>query len=154
MIERINLTNEDILEQLWRLQHAAYRVEAQLIGFEQIPPLLETMETLRKCEELFIGYFINEELAGSISYVQDHDRELVTICRMMVDPGFFRQGIAEQLLRQVEKEVPSKLYEVATGTKNLPAIHLYEKLGFMKKGLVEVAPRVFLTEFIKSRMST
>lgn len=154
MIERINLTNEDILEQLWQLQHAAYRVEAQLIGFEQIPPLLETLETLRQCEELFIGYFINEELSGAISYVQDHNREIVTICRMMVHPSFFRQGIAEKLLRHVEKEVPSQGYEVSTGTKNLPAIHLYEKLGFMKQRIYEVAPTVFLTEFTKSRISS
>lgn len=52
-IVKLDLQDEDTLRSLWSLQHKAYRLEAELIGFDSIPPLLETRDTLRSCGEDF-----------------------------------------------------------------------------------------------------
>lgn len=83
-------TNEEILH-LLALQIASYRVEADLIGFEDIPPLKDGIQSIREAEETFYGYYVQEEnerkLVGAISYSREGC--VVTICRMMVHPHFF-----------------------------------------------------------------
>ena len=55
-IQRINLHDATILNKTWHLQQEAYKVEAQIIGFDQIPPLLETRKQLQGVDEIFYGY--------------------------------------------------------------------------------------------------
>ena len=53
------------------------------------------------------------------------------IHRLIVHPNHFRRGIAQHLLEFVLKlELNAKSYIVQTGALNLPAIGLYQKLGF------------------------
>lgn len=147
MIKELSLEDRDTVQQIWSLQHMAYPLEAELIGFSEIPPLLDTFETIRASGETFIGY-INEEgdLIGAIAVEPEVDQ--VTISRMMVHPGHFRKGIAGSLIRHVlecYKEAP--MFTVSTGTLNTPAVTLYEKFGFVRDHAFEVAPGVELTEF-------
>ncbi|QOT10147.1 GNAT family N-acetyltransferase [Paenibacillus sp. JNUCC32] len=147
MIKELSLEDRDTVQQIWSLQHMAYPLEAELIGFSEIPPLLDTFETIRASGETFIGY-INEEgdLIGAIAVEPEVDQ--VTISRMMVHPGHFRKGIAGSLIRHVlecYKEAP--MFTVSTGTRNTPAVTLYEKFGFVRDHAFEVAPGVELTEF-------
>lgn len=55
MVTLCSLEDDDIVSQIWRLQHVAYRLEAELIGFDEIPPLMDTLDTLRSCGESFMG---------------------------------------------------------------------------------------------------
>ncbi len=147
MIKELSLEDRDTVQQVWSLQHMAYPLEAELIGFSEIPPLLDTFETIRASGETFFGY-INEEgdLVGAIAVEPEEDQ--VTISRMMVHPGHFRKGIAGSLIRHVlesYKEAP--MFTVSTGTRNTPAVTLYEKFGFVRDHAFEVAPGVELTEF-------
>lgn len=147
MITRLSLEDRDTVQQIWSLQHMAYPLEAELIGFSEIPPLLDTFETLRECGETFYGYIDHDgELIGAIAV--EPEPLQVTISRMMVHPGHFRKGIAGSLVRHVLDsygEVP--LFIVSTGTRNTPAVALYEKFGFVRDHAFEVAPGVELTEF-------
>ena len=135
MIKELSLEDRDTVQQVWSLQHMAYPLEAELIGFSEIPPLLDTFETIRASGETFFGY-INEE------------GDQVTISRMMVHPGHFRKGIAGSLIRHVlECYQEAPMFTVSTGTRNTPAVTLYEKFGFVRDHAFEVAPGVELTEF-------
>lgn len=129
-IERLDLRDRDTAEELWSLQHAAYRIEASLIGVADLPPLRETIGDLQACGETFWGLRTPEgQLAGALA--TEREGEKTIICRMMVHPAFFRQGIGHRLLSRVMAEhSPNGLWEVTAEIRNRPAIALYEKNGF------------------------
>ncbi|OCT14693.1 hypothetical protein A8709_10910 [Paenibacillus pectinilyticus] len=144
-------TNEEILT-LLALQIASYRVEAELIGFEDIPPLKDGIMSIREAKETFYGFYVEEQgtskLAGAISF--EREGCIVTICRMMVHPDFFRRGIASALLQHILNDQEQKgatRFIVSTGSANAPAISLYERFGFMTRRVFTVPPGVCLTTF-------
>lgn len=150
-ITRLDLQDQSIVSELWSLQHKAYRLEAELIGFQEIPPLLETREMLSRAQEDFYGCFDDdEELAGAIAVVEESPGTL-TVTRMMVSPEHFRQGIAGSLLEFIFTANPGiEQFIVSTGKLNTPAVSLYTKYGFIPAGSEEVAPGVELIEFHRS----
>lgn len=148
MIAELNLQDRTVADELWLLQHTAYRLEAELIGFNEIPPLLETVDMLQNCGETFYACYGNDdELIGAVA-VQEETPGTLTVTRMMVHPGHFRQGIAGRLLRYVFTVYDGMgEFRVSTGSKNAPAVALYTKNGFIPCGRQEVAPGVELVEF-------
>lgn len=153
MIRSLSLENRDTVQQIWALQHMAYPLEGKLIGFTELPPLMDTFETISASGEAFYGVFNEEdELIGAIA-IEPEDNQ-VTISRMMVHPAHFRKGIAANLIRYVlDAYSNTSLFVVSTGTKNTPAVALYEKFGFTPVEAFEVAPGVELTEFHLSMMA-
>lgn len=153
MILNISLQDRDLMLEVWILQQMAYRLEADLIGFHDIPPLLDTIDSLQECGETFYGY-INEdmELIGAISVEQEWEDSL-TISRMMVHPNHFRRGVAGQLIQHVlDQYSEMRKFIVSTGMKNTPAVMLYQKYGFEPVQTCEIAPNVELTTFHLNRM--
>ncbi|MGZ0042882.1 GNAT family N-acetyltransferase [Paenibacillus ottowii] len=147
MVTLCSLEDDDIVGQIWRLQHVAYRLEAELIGFNEIPPLMDTLETLRSCGESFYGWLEDGELLGALA-VQSESSGSLTLTRMMVHPDHFRQGIADFLMKHVLNKYQSvPLFIVTTGTLNTPAVALYRKHGFRPVSAAEVAPGVELTTY-------
>jgi len=79
---------------------------------------------LQQCGERFFGYMKQGQLAGVISY--ERTKTAVHICRLMVDPGFFRQGIVSALSKFVcHKERDACNITVMTGSANTPALCFY-----------------------------
>ncbi|MDP4098096.1 GNAT family N-acetyltransferase [Paenibacillus sp. P96] len=154
MITALSLQDDYTLEQLWHLQHVAYRLEAEKIGFDKIPPLMDTLETLRACGEQFYGAIGEDgEIIGAIATETEQPGSLI-ITRMMVHPGHFRRGLAGSLIEHVvesHREVP--LFMVSTGTLNTPAVSLYQKYGFRPVAVQEIAPGVELTTFHLNNMN-
>ncbi|WP_306807290.1 GNAT family N-acetyltransferase [Mesobacillus jeotgali] len=130
------------------LQRKSYRIEADLIGTDEIPPLKETFEQLQNCGETFLGYYLDGRLAGAVSF--KIDREVMDIHRMMVDPDFFRRGIARKLIAYLEHQNFSEMI-VSTGAANTPAIKLYEKLGFVRQNNSAVGGGLVIANFKKRR---
>ncbi|CAM3030165.1 GNAT family N-acetyltransferase [Paenibacillus sediminis] len=153
MIIQLSLNDDDTVHQIWRLQHIAYRLEAELIGFKQIPPLLDTFDSIKQCGEQFFGCLSEDgELMGAIAVEQEEPNTL-TISRMMVHPDFFQKGIASSLLRYVFDTFSGvDRFIVSTGTRNIPAVNLYSKHGFIPVRRNEVAPGVELTTFYRDSM--
>ncbi len=149
MIKRIYPEDPVTLEQLYRLQQASYPFEAEIIGYEKLPPLLETKLQLKECGESFYGYYENDRLAGILSY-QLKD-QILDICRVAVHPDYFRKGIAGALLEKVLLSSNYIKAIVCTGQKNLPAVQLYRKHGFQKIKDIEIADGIYLTEFELTR---
>lgn len=129
----LDINQSDTAEEVWALQHPAYRLEAALIGVADLPPLRDTIESLQACRETFWGYRNEEgELSGAISYEQDRDGRY-TLCRLMVHPNYIRQGIGSLLLEHLLSELPKpSLCSVTAEVRNLPAIALYERYGFIR----------------------
>jgi len=86
---RLDLSDPDTLRRLRDLQRASYAVEAELIGFDGIPALHESLEELRDCGESFLGLDDETGLAGAVSWVRLQDGTL-DICRLMVHPRAHR----------------------------------------------------------------
>ncbi|WP_322924907.1 GNAT family N-acetyltransferase [Paenibacillus campi] len=148
MIRQCSLQDDDIVRQIWGLQHIAYRIEAELIGAKELPPLLDTLESLRRCGETFYAEFDEDDEIKGVVAVECERPGTLTISRMMVHPTYARQGIGSQLLEHVFSRYPDvPLYIVATGTRNEPAVKLYRKQGFEPIEAFEVTPGVELTTF-------
>jgi len=145
---KLDLQDELTINELWTLQHKAYRLEAQLIGFKDIPPLMETRDMLRRSLETFYGCLSEDgEIMGAVA-TQEESPGKLTITRMMVDPEHFRKGIAGSLLNYVfDRYDHMEQFIVSTGKLNTPAVSLYRKHGFIEAGIEEVAPGVELIEF-------
>jgi ribosomal protein S18 acetylase RimI-like enzyme len=147
MIKVLDHTDLRIAEDIVRIQRASYIVEAKLIDFMQIPPLLELPQDIIGSEETYYGYYVEDVLAGIISYTIEKD--FLDICKVAIHPDFFKRGIATQLIRFVEQAEGIKNIIVSTGLKNSPAVNLYTSLGFVKTHECEVAQGVFIVKFEK-----
>lgn len=148
MIRAIDLTDTQEVLEFLTLQQAAYRVEAELIGFEEIPPLFDSPLSLKESGESFFGYYEDGKLEGAAACKQN-PKEL-TVSRMMVHPACFRLGIASKLLKHLEQfALPGMKIIVFTGTKNTPAVQLYDKHGYQPFRTQLVAPGITLTQFQK-----
>ncbi|RUQ26655.1 GNAT family N-acetyltransferase [Peribacillus cavernae] len=147
MLRKVDLQNLSLANELYTVQQKSYTIEAELIGFLDIPPLKETFDELLSCQEEFIGYFIDEKLVGAVSYSLED--ETVHICRLIVDPAHFRKGIAQKLLAHLQNEGSPERMIVSTGKDNHPAISLYLKNGFKLIRDIEAAPGFYLSLFEK-----
>lgn len=148
MIKKLDLKNIETAEQVLEIQFASYKIEADIIGFYDIPTLKDSVYSLKLCDEVFYGYYLEGRLAGIISYkICDN---ILDIHRVAVHPDFFRRGIAGELISLVEK-LDSNIEKiiVCTGKDNLPAVKLYLKNGFQKKKDIEADKNFYLTEFQK-----
>lgn len=148
MIRVFPTTSREAATRMWQLQQAAYRVEAELIGWDDLPPLRETVEQLMESEETFVAYIEEGELAGALSYQKRGDQ--LDIYKMIVDPKHFRKGIARQLLIHLETIYADvKTIVVSTGARNEPAVQLYLRQGYESAGTKEVAQGLELAFFRK-----
>ncbi|MET8508735.1 GNAT family N-acetyltransferase [Streptomyces sp. NPDC004787] len=139
--------------QLWDLQPTSYAVEAQLIGFDGLPPLHESLEQLRACNESFLGVRDESILVGAVAWSRLPNGAL-DICRLVVHPVAHRRGVATMLLDALDSIEPAELAIVSTGTANLPAITLYRRRGFVPVGERQVAPGVTITDLERKNTST
>lgn len=148
MIKKLDLKDIKIAISVLQLQTASYKIEAELIGFHEIPPLKDTLDNLSECDEIFYGYFINDILAGIISYKINEN--ILDIHKVAVHPCFFKRGIAGKMISFIEKiESTINKVVVCTGKENLPAVNLYLKNCYQKVKDIEISKGIYLTEFEK-----
>jgi ribosomal protein S18 acetylase RimI-like enzyme len=112
------------------LQKPAYSVEAALIGYDQMPGLIESAHDVTQLNLTMLGAFEDGQLAGILGYVRTDD--LVDVDRVAVSITHFRRGIGRTLLDALhEREVTAKRFEVSTGAANPAAIALYGSAGYL-----------------------
>ncbi|RZT07858.1 acetyltransferase (GNAT) family protein [Kribbella sp. VKM Ac-2569] len=146
MITPLDLTDRALAERLLTIQHAAYAVEAELIGFDGIPPLQEDLDGLMSSTELWLGRYDGTHLVGAVAY-ELPDARTVEISRLIVDPAHARRGHGRALLDHLDRIEPRPVSLVSTGSANLPAVNLYKSRGYATVGEVEVAPGIYITQF-------
>lgn len=124
----LNIQDHSVARTLLTLQRRAYRAEADLIGFDRIPGLMEDLDGLLHCGEEFLGCFEGGQIVAAISWKRD--AHLVDIHRLVVDPVYTRKGLARRLLQSVLTIPGIKRVVVSTAGANTPACRLYESEGF------------------------
>ncbi|CAM4274190.1 acetyltransferase [Bacillus manliponensis] len=149
MIQKLNHTSSNVAKKILEIQIPAYKVEAKYIKTDAIPRLYDTVADIQNCDETFYGYWIQDDLAGFISFV--HQDNMTDIHRLVVSPNYFHQGIASLLLQHIFQLHPASNCIVQTGKKNIPAISLYKKHGFTQKQEFHVHNELVLIQLEKTK---
>lgn len=140
------------LPQILALQKSCYRQEAALYNDFEIPPLVQTIESIKADFErwVFLKIESNSHLIGSV-------RGLVAqgtckIGRLIVHQDFQNQGLGKRLMQAIENIDESvQRFELFTGHKSVKNLALYHKLGYVEFERKQVNPRltlVFLEKII------
>ena len=149
-VRPLDVRDPRVAAELLPLQRRSYRIEAELIGSDAIPPLHESLAELMACGEQFLGAFHGEVLVGAISYRIEGDT--LDIHRLVVDPSAFRRGIGRELVRAVQElETAPTHVVVQTGAANGPATTLYRQEGFAALDVFEPIPGLAIARFEKHR---
>lgn len=128
MIEKLQNNDTEISKKIFSVFQSSYSIEAKLLNASNFPPLKRPLENYINSSTVFFGYFKNQDLAGVIEI--DHNDEYTHINSLVVDPKYFRQGIASELIEFVFNKFDSNLFIVETGLANGPATNLYKNFGF------------------------
>jgi len=149
-IVELDIRNAETAEEVWALQHPAYRLEAALIGVADLPPLRDTVVTLQSCGESFLGFREEDgELVGALSYEREGPNGYA-ICRMMVHPDRLRRGIASKLIgRMLAGELSGAEWSVTAEVRNAPAIALYERFGFGRRETFSPIPGIEMARMVR-----
>lgn len=129
MITKLDNANRNIAIGIHDIFQCSYKIEAQLIGVTDFPPLSRHVENIVNSTTLFYGYSVDDCLAAVIE-INFEDKRL-EIDSLTVSPAYFRQGIADKLIRYVLEAFEFVEARVETAVVNKPAIRLYEKHGFI-----------------------
>ncbi|MEU7554131.1 GNAT family N-acetyltransferase [Streptomyces sp. NPDC044571] len=150
-VRPLDLADDATATAVHRIGRAAYAVEAQLIGFDGIPALRESLAELRRRPLHWRGAVAaGGELAGFLAW-EDEPGGSVCLDRLCVDPAWFRRGVASLLLRHLLTEaLPGRRITVTTGAANTPAVTLYERLGFTRGEDFSPAPGLVMASFTRA----
>jgi ribosomal protein S18 acetylase RimI-like enzyme len=128
MIEKLNNKNFDISKKIHSVFQVSYAAEAKLLNAIDFPPLKRTIDDFLNSSTEFYGFWKDKEIVAIIEI--ESDKSLTHIDSLVVDPRFFRQGIARKLIAFVLDSIDSKKFTVDTAVENIPACQLYKKFEF------------------------
>ena len=143
-------------EELLALQKLAYRSEAEIYHDFSLPPLVQTLEGMKKdfVNQLFLKAVTEEgRILGSVrAYAKEGT---CYIGRLIVHPDFQSQGIGTKLLNGMEGVFNTcQRFELFTGDQSERNLRLYQKLGykiFKNAKMTDQTTIVFLEKNSKTR---
>jgi len=122
---------ESDLEVILTLQKLAYRSEAERYNDFDLPPLHQTLVEIHAdfARMAFFKATSGERIVGSVrGYAKDGT---CYVGRLIVHPDVQGQGIGTRLMQTLEQHFSMvRRFELFTGHKSEPALHLYHKLGY------------------------
>jgi ribosomal protein S18 acetylase RimI-like enzyme len=130
MITKLDNSNEKIANHIFTIFQSSYKIEAQLIGTLDFPPLMRRAKDIENAKTQFYGFRENGCLAAVIEVIMED--KLLEINSLTVCPNYFRKGIANKLISYVLAVIDFSEAIVETAVDNLPAINLYKKHGFVE----------------------
>jgi ribosomal protein S18 acetylase RimI-like enzyme len=144
-VEHLDLSEPNTAAAVLQLQHEAYRIEADLIGSEDIPPLHESLGELARAPLQWLGV---REAGGGVEAALAYTAVdgIIDIDRLIVSPTRFRHGYGTALVAKLGQRAT---ITVSTGSANTPAHRFYEALGFRRTHDEEVTPGLFVTHFTR-----
>jgi ribosomal protein S18 acetylase RimI-like enzyme len=118
-------------EEILSLQKLAYQSEAEIYNDFSIPPLVQTLEEIKKDFgiQFLLKAVMDEKIIAS---VRAHTKEgTCYIGRLIVHPDFQNQGIGTKLMYEIEKIFSTcQRFELFTGARSERNLYLYQKLGY------------------------
>jgi len=128
------------------LQRAAYVTEAQIYGEPYLPPLVQTLEDLRRelATTLSLKATLGHRIVGAIRGRVEGDT--CHVGRLIVAPDLQNRGIGSSLLAAFEAQVADRVdrFELFTGSLSLANIRLYERFGYQELRRERMSSRVQL----------
>jgi ribosomal protein S18 acetylase RimI-like enzyme len=114
------------------VQRAAYAIEAELIGYPDLPPLHETLAGLQATAEEIWLCCEGDAVVGVVGL--EHGEDEMVIARLFVAPAYFRRGVGSALVAHALAlaQAAGRSVRVGTGARNAPALALYERFGFRR----------------------
>ena len=128
MIQRIEHRVREEANEIRRIFQISYKIEAQLLGAKNFPPLERPISAFEHCANEFFGFYEEEKLIAVIEMKKEENA--MHIQSLVVDPSHFRKGIARKLITFILNHFDSHQFTVETGENNPPARKLYEGFGF------------------------
>jgi ribosomal protein S18 acetylase RimI-like enzyme len=118
-------------EEILSLQKLAYQSEAEIYNDFNIPPLVQTLEEIKK--DFGIQFLLKAAMDEKIiASVRAHTKEgTCYIGRLIVHPDFQNWGIGTKLMYEIEKIFSTcQRFELFTGARSERNLYLYQKLGY------------------------
>ncbi len=112
------------------LQKTAYQSEAKRYNDYRLPPLIQTFDEILK--DFRKGHIKGCTFRSEVGSVRGYaENGTCYVGRLIVNPGFQKQGIGTKLMQHIENRFSdAKRYELFTGHKSEEALSLYKKLGY------------------------
>lgn len=121
------------LPEILDIQKSVFKEVARLMGKNELPPLMQTVEDLQN--ELQNGIILkciseDNRIIGSVRGTLDKEN-ICHIGKLIVDSNFQNKGIGASLMYEIEKYFPScEKFILFTGSETSNTVHLYKKLGY------------------------
>jgi len=115
-------------EEIRNVFQVSYKIEAQLLGARNFPPLSRSIQSFINSANAFYGFYTNKQLVAVLEMKKEQESMLIQ--SLVVHPDFFRRGIARKLIEFILQKSDSNQFAVETGKDNDPARKLYESFGF------------------------
>ena len=129
MISSLDHTLELNAKRIWRIFQRSYAIEAKILSVENFTPLERTIQEFLTSDSIFYAFYIENDIFGIIEI---NINTSIHIKSLVVDPDYFRRGIASRLITFLLLKYDNFTFTVETGLKNVPAIQLYKRFGFKK----------------------
>ena len=130
-IIHIEIASIDEAAIILEVQKEAFSGQAKIYNNFDLPPLSQTLESIKRefSKKIFLKACVENQIIASVRF--DMTKEAVTIHRLVVKPEYQNNGIGLDLLNKVEKLSPNTdTFKLFTGSRSVRNIHLYEKAGY------------------------
>jgi len=135
------------------VQRAAFVAEARLYGTAEIPPLVETLDQLRRelVTTVTMGAWLGSRLVGAARLTLDGP--IGWISRVAVAPDQQGKGIGSGLLATLEAAAPPHVrrFQLAAGHRSDDNLAMYRRRGYREVSRRFDAARVELVVMGKDR---
>jgi len=152
---KILIADKDDLEKILELQKDCYLEEAEIYNDYKIPPLTQTLESIKQDfeKETFIKIQFGDKIIGSVRGYLDTDT--CKIGRLVVNKQFRNQGLGKKLMQAIESYFyNAERFELFTGNKSERNLSLYNKLGYTECDRKIINAKLVLVFFEKVNSNT
>lgn len=132
------------------IQMRAFAEEGRLSGTQQLPPLMEAVESIElliRTQTVLIAKD-GERIVGSARGIVEES--VCTIRGVLVEPSYQKQGIGAALLHEVEQRHPDiERFELTTNTLVPGNVAFYERRGYKVNELTKYGEKIILAQMSK-----
>lgn len=120
------------LPDILKLQKTAFHPIANLLGDNEIQPMVQTYDELLQefNEGIILKYVQDHQIVGSVRAYVDNEN-VCHVGKLIVHPGYQNKGIGKVLMIEIEKKFTTcTKYQLFTGEITPNTLYLYTKLGY------------------------
>lgn len=121
------------LEEILKVQYAAFQREAEEYHDYNIEPLTQTVPVLEKEYETFTFLKMVNEEGRIIGSIRGHvENGTSYIGKTFIHPDYQGKGLGTRLIRTLEQKNTAPRYEINASIRCPQNIRLYERLGYTR----------------------